>query len=294
MKRKTQTTGEFATRPTIRRRALRQRLRGVESLEPRLLMAVSIGDYVWNDLDFDGIQNEAASEGVNDVVVRLFTSAGTQVGVSTQTANDSLGNPGYYSFNDVAAGEYYVLFVAPTGRAFTTPLQGGNTNTDSNADKDGKSSPFTLAAGEMNVSIDAGLVATASVGTFVWWDENADGLQVDLEGGIEGATVRLLKNGSQIAVQTTDEFGQYFFENLAPGTYAIQFDRPLGFEIASPPDVPSNVPGRNNKDDSDGLGTTLITADFTLAPGQVRQTDNKKVPANPQHGDCRLDAKSCG
>ena len=25
-----------------------------------------------------------------------------------------------------------------------------------------------------------------------------------------------------------------------------------------------------------------------------RQTDNKKVPANPQPGDCRLDAKSCG
>ena len=271
MKRKTQTTGEFATRPTIRRRALRQRLRGVESLEPRLLMAVSVGDYVWNDLDFDGIQNEAASEGVNDVVVSLFTSAGTQVGVSTQTANDSLGNPGYYSFNDVAAGDYYVLFVAPTGRAFTTPLQGGNTNTDSNADKDGKSSPFTLAAGEMNVSIDAGLVATASVGTFVWWDENADGLQVDLEGGIEGATVRLLQNGSQIAMQTTDEFGQYFFENLAPGTYAIQFDRPVDFEISSPPDVPSNVPGRNDKDDSDGLGTTLITADFTLAPGQVNR-----------------------
>ena len=271
MKRKTQTSSVIATKSTIGRRALRQRLRGVEPLEPRLLMAVSIGDYVWNDLDFDGIQNEAASEGVNDVVVSLFTSAGTQVGVSTQTSNDALGNPGYYSFDDVAAGDYYVLFVAPTGRAFTTPLQGGNPNTDSNAEKDGKSGPFTLVAGEANLSIDAGLVATASVGTFVWWDENADGLQVDLEGGIEGATVRLLENGSQIAVQTTDEFGQYFFENLAPGTYAIQFDRPVGFELASPPDVPSNVPGRNDKDDSDGLGTTLITADFTLAPGQVNR-----------------------
>ncbi len=159
MKRKTQTSSVFATKSTIGRRALRQRLRGVEPLEPRLLMAVSIGDYVWNDLDFDGIQNEAASEGVNDVVVSLFTSAGTQVGLSTQTANDALGNPGYYSFDDVAAGDYYVLFVAPTGRAFTTPLQGGNPNTDSNAEKDGKSGPFTLVAGEANLSIDAGLVA---------------------------------------------------------------------------------------------------------------------------------------
>ena len=134
MKRQTQTAIAFTTKSTNRRRALRQRLRGVEALEPRWLMAVSIGDYVGNDSNCDGIQNEAPSEGVNGVAVSLLTSAGTQVGLSTQTANDSLGNPGYYAFNDVAAGDYYVLFVAPTGRAFTTPLQGGNPNTDSDAD----------------------------------------------------------------------------------------------------------------------------------------------------------------
>ena len=269
MKQDIQTASLFSTKSTHRRRALRQRLRGVESLEPRWLMAVSLGDYVWNDSNFDGIQNEGASEGVNGVEVSLYTSAGTQVGTAIQTANDSGGNPGYYSFNDIDPGDYYVLFAAPLGKAFTMALQGGVPNADSNADRNGKSSTFTLTAGVPDLSIDAGLVPTASVGTFVWWDENADGLQVDVEGGIEGATVRLLQNGVQVAVEITDEFGQYFFENLAPGTYAIQFDRPVGFDVASPPDVPSPVPGRNDKDDSDGLGPNIITADFTLTPGQI-------------------------
>ena len=62
MKRNTQTASILSTKSTNRRRALRQRLQGVESLEPRMLMAASIGDYVWNDLNFDGIQNEGPSE----------------------------------------------------------------------------------------------------------------------------------------------------------------------------------------------------------------------------------------
>ncbi len=248
-------------------------------------MAVSIGDYVWNDLNFDGLQNEDASEGVNGVTVALFTSSGTQVGSPTQTADDSNGAPGYYSFNDIAPGDYYVVFTAPTGKTFTKFQQGGDASVDSNANRNGRSDSFTLIAGTPDVSLDAGIVPTASVGTFVWWDENSDGLQVDVEGGIEGATVRLLQGGSQVDVQTTDEFGQYFFENLAPGTYQIQFDRPVGFEIASPADVPSPVPGRNDKDDSDGLGASLITAEFTLAPGEVNRDVDQGFNKSAKVGD---------
>ncbi len=271
MNRHTQTTRPSFNRLPSRHRALRQRLRGVESLEPRMLMAVSIGDYVWNDLNFDGVQNESPSDGVNGVVVSLYTSSGTLVGSPTQTANNTNGDPGYYSFNDIAPGDYYVLFARPTGQAFSFPLQGGDQNADSNVNKNGRSDTFTLGAAVTNLSIDAGLVPTASVGTFVWWDENSDGLQVDTEGGIGGATVRLLQNGSQIDSQLTDEFGQYFFRDLAPGKYQVQFDRPVGFEVPSPADVPSPVASRNDKDDSDGLGPLLITAEFTLAPGEVNR-----------------------
>ncbi|MDX1926069.1 MAG: SdrD B-like domain-containing protein [Pirellulaceae bacterium] len=271
MTRQTRTRSIFSAKSTDRRRFLRQRLRRVETLESRTLMAVSIGDYVWNDVNFDGIQNEGPSEGVNGVQVTLFSSTGSQVGSPTQTTDNALGEPGYYAFNDIAPGDYYVVFAAPTGRAFTRPLQGSDSSLDSNASRTGRSDTFTLGAGVPNLAIDAGLVPTASVGTFVWWDENSDGLQADIEGGIEAATVRLLENGSQIASQLTDEFGQYFFTNLAPGTYQIQFDRPAGFEVASPADVPSNVPGRNDKDDSDGLGELLITAPFTLAPGEINR-----------------------
>ncbi|MDX1928945.1 MAG: SdrD B-like domain-containing protein [Pirellulaceae bacterium] len=121
-----------------------------------LTPSASIGNYVWVDVNNNGLQDEAASFGVNGVTVTLFTSGGTQVG-STTTANDGSGNPGYYLFTDVDPGAYYVVFTAPTGQVFTTTgavLTAGN---DSNADNTGKTADFTLVSGVNDLTIDAGL-----------------------------------------------------------------------------------------------------------------------------------------
>lgn len=122
MQQRLRTNNGLFHKSSLRRRNLRQRLRGLESLEPRWLMAVNIGDYVWFDANQDGTQNEAASFGVNNVAVSLFTSAGLQVDTTKLTANDASGNPGFYGFEDVAPGNYYIVFTAPVGQAFTLPL----------------------------------------------------------------------------------------------------------------------------------------------------------------------------
>jgi hypothetical protein len=124
----------------------------------------AIGDYVWNDTNEDGIQNEPASAGENGVTVNLLDGDGAPVldgngdPISTETANDSNGNPGYYEFAGLPAGSYIVEFVAPTGKEFTQTGQ-GTASTDSNADPTtGQSGVVTLTAGQINLTIDAGLI----------------------------------------------------------------------------------------------------------------------------------------
>src|SRR6185295_10020714 len=108
-----------------------------------LTPSAKIGNYVWRDVNNNGIQDEAASFGINGVTVTLFTSTGVQVGSPTTTANDISGNPGYYLFSDINPGSYYVVFTAPTGQVFTTQTAPGSTTAnDSNAGTSGQTATF--------------------------------------------------------------------------------------------------------------------------------------------------------
>jgi hypothetical protein len=128
----------------------------------------ALGDYVWNDSNENGIQDEPSSAGQNGVVVNLLDGSGNPVrdgsgnAIIKTTANDSNGNPGYYQFPGLPAGSYIVEFVLPSGKTFTQPNQGNDPALDSDADTTtGRSGAVTLAAGENNPTIDVGLIAGA-------------------------------------------------------------------------------------------------------------------------------------
>jgi uncharacterized repeat protein (TIGR02059 family) len=160
---------------------------------------VSVGDFVWLDLDRDGVQ-DVGEPGVAGVVVRLFTPDGSPVlGADGQPVTATTSETGFYLIDGLLPGTYYATFTLPEGYAFTTALAG----TDGTADSDavvttdplvGKTADFTLSAsltGDMvadtdegtvalfvNPTIDAGIVPVlVSVGDFVWLDANRDGLQ---------------------------------------------------------------------------------------------------------------------
>ncbi len=98
----------------------------------------TLGNYVWNDVNGDGINNEAASKGINGVTVNLLKDDGTGNYTwykNTVTANDASGNPGYYNFIITESGNYKVLF--PTnvsGKSLTaqTTTAGVDNNSDAN------------------------------------------------------------------------------------------------------------------------------------------------------------------
>ena len=112
----------------------------------------SIGDFVWNDLNGNGIYdtNESAMSGVT---VDLLDANGGSFGVTTTDTT------GHYLFSSLNAGTYQVQFVAPTLYSFTTQVAGSGTQTVSAANvATGRTGLITLSAGQNILVEDAGLV----------------------------------------------------------------------------------------------------------------------------------------
>ena len=91
------------------------------------LKPVSIGDFVWWDVDRDG-QQGAGEDAVPGVTVKLYDADGVFI---TSTVTDGAG---HYFFDGLQPStDYIVEFVAPAQAGFTTPMTGAAA-TDSDAD----------------------------------------------------------------------------------------------------------------------------------------------------------------
>jgi hypothetical protein len=195
-----------------------------------------IGNYVWQDLNGNGIQDEPATAGVNGVTVQLYTQAGALV--ATQVTANSGANPGYYLFTNVAPGSYYVKFTPPVGRVFTVQgPTGAKDATDSDPNPfTGLTEVFAVTNGENDLSWDAGLVQPGAIGDYVWNDLDEDGVQDVGEPGLANVTLELYADddgtpglsGGDTLVATTvsNTSGDYLFPNLPPGDYIV--DIPTG------------------------------------------------------------------
>ena len=238
-------------------------------------LPASLGNYVWIDTNGDGVQNEPAANGRNGVTVTLLNAADSSVVNTLVTGNDLSGNPGYYTFTNLAPGNYIVCFGVPPGYTLTMPGQGGNGALDSDAAQfTGCTGTITLAAGEVNPNIDAGLIALASLGNYVWLDANRDGVQNEPAGaGRNGITVTLRRTSDNSVMATlvtandpTGNPGYYTFTNLAPGSYTVCFAVPAGLVLTNPDQ------GGNDTLDSDANTGTGCTPSVTLASGDANPT----------------------
>jgi protocatechuate 3,4-dioxygenase beta subunit len=229
----------------------------------------SIGDFVWNDLNNNGIQ-DAGEPGIPGVTVTLYAADGTTVIATTTT--DALGK---YQFSNLPAGTYIVGFSGfPAGYSLSTlPNAGADDTKDSDADPGtGKTGPITLLAGQVNTTVDAALrnpAVLASVGNFVWNDVNGNGHQDAGEPGVPGVSVYLLDNlGNVLKNTVSDANGFYLFTDLAAGTYSIRFGNlPTGFVATAKDAAPAN-----DNTDSDANTASLTTDPFTLAAGGIDLT----------------------
>lgn len=132
-------------------------------------------------------------------------------------------------------------------------------------------SAATTAATTTAAAQGSGAVAPAApqlvkaIGDRVFWDEDRDGIGDAPERGVPGVTVHLWADGSIVATQVTDADGYFFFEDLASGTYTLQFVPPPGWQFTT------YKAGGDDRYDSDVHPGTGFTDPITYVfPGQAQ------------------------
>ncbi|WP_019990908.1 SdrD B-like domain-containing protein [Rudanella lutea] len=253
----------------------------------------AVGNYVWFDENQNNIQDESSANGINGVIVCLYTSTGV-FSASTVTTNDVYGRPGYYLFDQLEAGSYYVQFKPTPDKTYTpgSGSQGGSTSDETDSDVDpatGRTATFTLAPGEINLTWDAGLIIQTGpykLGNYVWSDTNNNGLVDKDEVGLNGVTVNLYNdrnndNKPQADEQVTTTItgtvagidGVYTFDRLPAGNYIVQipdvnFKGVLLDYVSSTGNDPAPDPDNNVENDDNGSAVVdcgIISKPITLS-----------------------------
>lgn len=284
-----------------------------------------LGDQVWIDTNQDGIQNNG-EVGIDGLRVELYQDNGDGVvnpNVDNMVSFTITGNGGFYLFPNLPADDYFLLYYLLPNYDITNANQGGNNALDSDATfitHDGRKAAITpmINLGTMDVDLDWDLGIypnnEASVGDYVWIDNNSNGLQDESSSfgvsgyGANGYTVNLYQSSNlstPFATTTTrDDLsgspGYYIFEDLAPGNYAVGVVTTTGVTITTQGSTGSSDP--SDSDANTGTGQTEVfnlsaneydnTWDFGLIVGGVEICDNLVDDDGDNLIDC--DDPDCG
>ncbi|MET0264441.1 MAG: SdrD B-like domain-containing protein [Duganella sp.] len=242
--------------------------------------SASLGSNVWLDTNRNGLQ-DADEAGVAGVRVVLLDANGKPAGVEAVTDQN-----GAYSFTNLKPGTYSVQFdkaSLPAKHAFTIAGAGTDSAIDSDANTTtGISAPVTLKSGDVNTTVDAGIVSTTGkLGDLVWEDSNANGIQDDGEQGIANVTVQLKdSSGKVVQTTTTGADGKYSFTADA-GNYTVAVTAPKDY-VFSAADV-----GSDDGRDSDivSSGSSGQSASVKLAAGDVNNSVDAGLYKTASVGD---------
>ena len=284
-----------------------------------------IGDFVWNDLNGNGIQ-DAGEPGINGVLVTITFEDGRTATVLTHNYNaaNNANAPqydGYYDFINLGPGTYKITFATPAG-LHASPANVGDDTKDSDP-VNGAAVSVTIAANQSNFTIDAGFTnftpptpttcPNLSIGNKVFMDVIANGIKELLEPGIGGLTVKLysdndgnnLPDGAAISTITTDEDGTYYFGNLTAGRYIVGVTTGNGFSQSIIGDA---TPDDNKNNDNNGIRTVngeVLSNFITLTAGAEPTNDGSDNNSNltldfglkplcGTHCDCHNDCNHVG
>ena len=257
--------------------------------------AVSVGDTVWWDENHNGIQDETLGHGIPGAVMTLTGPNGPVTDVNgNAVAPITTDANGYYEFVNLpvlTAGQHYTVTVTPpAGYVPTTPNAGTDRSVDSST---GSADSISLVTnGASDPTLDFGFVKGAvSVGDYVWFDSNRNGIQDDGDAsglpsvkltltGPDGKSVTDL-SGAPVAPVTTDATGHYLFSNLpvlpAGKHYTVTVTTPTGYvattaNAGSDPAVDSST-GSVASGDLTIDGAKDLTLDFGFVKGAVAVGD---------------------
>jgi hypothetical protein len=233
----------------------------------------TIGGTIWEDTDADGILEVGEGIYYEGVTVVLLDANGDIV---ARTVTDEFGD---YEFTGLPDGTYTVDVTDDANILNGTWHSLGSTP---GADNNSQVDPYTVSVsgGQTNTTADFGYyIEPAALGNYVWNDANQNGIQDSGETGIADIKVTLTiawPNGdTTVLTTTTDENGEYAFENLlldedyngvgtGEPTYTITVHPPENY---TPTAINVGDPA-NDSDDPSGTtaepiqGSTNVTYDF--------------------------------
>jgi uncharacterized repeat protein (TIGR01451 family) len=242
------------------------------------LYYASLGDFVWNDQNADGMY-DGTGHGLPGITVNLYLENNLSTPIQTTTTNSD----GYYRFNNltpttVSGLRFIVQFILPSGFRYSPYIAGV---TDNKAHLNGRTDPINLTVGQVDLEWDAGMYQNGNIGSFVWNDTNANGIQEGSEPGLVGVTVQLHNSVTDALLRTTttDSGGYYYFNNVTPGSYYVKFIKPTGWNFSPA------FQGTDDEVDSDAYPDTGKTPQITLNSGENQMNWDAGFYQNATIGD---------
>ncbi|MBN1977867.1 MAG: hypothetical protein JW918_10730 [Anaerolineae bacterium] len=247
--------------------------------------AGSIGDFVWQDDDGDGVQ-DPGEPGIPGILVTLYEDSNNDGVIDSGdavVATVTTDSNGEYLFTGLPAGDYLVDVDTTDG---DLPTDGSapyvlSTNNDPH--------DVALSAGEEYLDADFGFTTGGVIGDTVYRDTNVDGQQDIGEPGIGGVTVGLYTwtdvdgdgiynaitdtlSVTPLATDVTDADGLYLFSGLPAGDYVVKVESgvPSGYNQSGDPDWLTPCSGSGLCDGASGVhlraGQTDLSRDFGYYP----------------------------
>jgi hypothetical protein len=266
-------------------------------------LAGSLSGTYFCDDNRDG-DDDGAANGDADIAGKVVTL----LNADGSAATDIDGNPvattvtdanGDYSFDNLAAGDYKVVFEATDGKEFIAQDAGNDDTDDSDVDPaTGMTAAVTVVAGQNTPDVDAGVQdLLGSLSGKYFFDEDKDGLDNDgTDNGITGVEVQLLDAaGNPIAgrTTTTDANGNYTFAGLVAAVYGVKFTDSVSGKVLTTQDVDGNASDDIDSDALDIGGNMSVISGITVVAGQ-NTPDNDAGVIQPNEDPTATDDAGMG
>lgn len=187
-----------------------------------------ISGTAFGDADADGLLLAGEDERFADLSVALLDASGTVVDETTTDAQ------GHYAFSGLSAGTYSVRFDAAEGIIFSSnDAYSEHISSGVQDAREGVCPPVLLDADHTDAIVNAGCVYASRVSGQVAERLN-DGVQVGYS-GMHAELYAADVNGEP-AIALTGETGEFGFDQLMPGRYALRLTVPDGYLCADAQD----------------------------------------------------------
>lgn len=256
--------------------------------------AARLGDTAWWDADRNGAR-DAGEGGLTNVTVLLYLDAnlnGLLDGADFFLQSVTTDTNGNYQFTGLTTNAY---LVAVDGASLVGSPYGGAAAISNAMTLTGGASPHAVTLATTNeayADADFGYDWRGTIGDYVWWDDNRNGVPDGGELPVTNAQVLLYvdTNGDgrldpldghyQVAEAFVGADGYYYFHHLPPGPYLVDlYEDSLRADEVVPttPDVHFIVLGG---------GETNLTADFgyfegALVAGYIFRDENRNSLIDP-------------